>query len=79
MEKHPITRYLRIAVTAFFLTASVLLVALWMRSYEDGDIMSPWSGCWVASSYGELLINVRRPSNQLNSWGSSGAGYILFN
>ena len=77
MERSRVTRYIRIAVTALSLMACVMLIALWVRSYVHGDIMSPWSGWWVASSRGELLINVWRPSNQLNSWESIGAGYVV--
>jgi hypothetical protein len=37
VERSRITRYLRIAVTALSLTACVLLIALWVRSYKWHD------------------------------------------
>ena len=40
MERSRVTRYIRIAVTALSLTACVLLIALWVRSY--------W---WVDAAY----------------------------
>jgi hypothetical protein len=50
--------YLRIAVTALCLTACVLLIALWVRSYWIVDgfaIGNPWG---VVSMRGELLVSV---------------------
>jgi hypothetical protein len=37
MERSRVTRYVRIAVTALSLTACVLLIALWVRSYTWSD------------------------------------------
>ena len=52
MERSRVTRYLRIAVTALSLTACVLFVALWVRSYSWTDISTKWN---VASNQGRLI------------------------
>ena len=53
--------YLRIAVTALSLTACVLLVALWVRSYSRevivGHIDSHSRGWHLVSSRGRILLN----------------------
>jgi hypothetical protein len=56
-------RYLRIAVTALSLTACVLLVGLWVRSYWWQDSVNipgtNTSNLFVASRQGRLIISVR--------------------
>jgi hypothetical protein len=47
MERSRVTRYVRIAVTALSLTACVLLIALWVRSYWWCDIAE---GAFTSSS-----------------------------
>jgi hypothetical protein len=37
MERSRVTRYIRIAISAMSLTACVLLIALWVRSYTLRD------------------------------------------
>jgi hypothetical protein len=54
MERSRLTRYLRIAVTALSVTACVLLIALWVRSYRwtDSTMTQP-----QATSYrGKLIV-----------------------
>lgn len=50
-------RYLRIAVSALGLAASVLVVAMWARSYWWLDRVSVGNGKSVASWDGRLLVN----------------------
>jgi hypothetical protein len=48
--------YLRIAVTALSLTACVLMVSLWVRSYYRLDTMRPWTGHAISCWRGRLFI-----------------------
>jgi hypothetical protein len=53
-------KYLRIAVTVLSLTACVLLIALWVRSYYGGDYLY-WNFAYhrsvlVGSTHGRLVI-----------------------
>jgi hypothetical protein len=48
----PMLKYLRIAVTALSLTACVLLIALWVRSYSWSD----WANCPLRSP-SMLIVN----------------------
>ena len=50
-------KYLRIAVTVLSLTACVLLIALWVRSYRWSDGITVGGRIVVASREGRLLIN----------------------
>jgi hypothetical protein len=65
--------YLRIAVTALCLTASVLLVALWVRSYQWTDSVS-WTDdhkagfCVLSSDYGTLKL-LRYPGARVDRRG----------
>jgi hypothetical protein len=52
-------KYLRIAVTALCLTACVLLVALWVRSYYRLDTMMAWPGHTVSTIRGRMFIDAR--------------------
>ena len=55
MERSRVTRYLRIAVTALSLTACVLLIALWVRSYSR----EYWVLFQVVQSFGNNLVIAR--------------------
>ena len=58
MELSRTFRFLRIAVTALSLTACVLLVALWVRSYSRQETISfRGSGNSVSTIRGSLFIN----------------------
>jgi hypothetical protein len=50
-------KYLRIAVTVLCLTACVLLVALWVRSYWWADWIAPTNSFGVASVRGVLMVD----------------------
>jgi hypothetical protein len=56
-------RYLRIAFSATCLIACVLLIALWVRSYWQFDMLflnfTPHSGLSVSSDYGNLNCDYR--------------------
>jgi hypothetical protein len=68
MERSRTIRYLRIVVTAMSLTACMLLVALWVRSYwrydwfgnlsfiPQGNNSLPKDGCLVESANGVLIV-----------------------
>jgi hypothetical protein len=61
-------RYVRIAVTALSLTACVLLIALWVRSYwwEDG-LSGPLpnkQAFHIKSSYGLMMIAIVSATNR---------------
>jgi hypothetical protein len=58
MERSRVTRYIRIAVTALSLTACVLLIALWVRSYWIADGFASANSWAVVSLRGELLVSV---------------------
>src|SRR5688572_20306712 len=65
-------KYLRIAVTALSLTACVLLIALWVRSYWRADRLH-WSfagkqSIAVASKQGLLFLLHYRDVPQPNAW-----------
>ena len=53
----PLLKYLRIAVTALSLTACVLLIALWVRSYWRLDALFVENLKNVVSSRGELCFS----------------------
>jgi hypothetical protein len=53
-QTSPMLKYLRIAVTALCLTACVLLIALWVRSYSRFE-----SNRWLLSAMGRVYINGR--------------------
>jgi hypothetical protein len=57
MEGSRLTRYLHIAVTALCLTACVLLVALWVRSYSWIDSATLFGKYSIASFRGDILFN----------------------
>ena len=60
MERSRISRFLRIAVTALSLTACVLLVGLWVRSYYFADVFtsirSSTKVITVVSCDGRLMV-----------------------
>jgi hypothetical protein len=70
-------KYLRTAVTAFSLTACVLLIALWVRSYLRSDDLfmrlSPNHTAAVNSQEGSLLLILwtERPPNRQWGWRST--------
>ena len=79
-------KYLRIAVTALSLTACVLLIALWVRSYWSDDM---WHGyisntrvATVGSIHGRAGVRIETVDPMLNyhaigfrSWPSGWIGY----
>jgi hypothetical protein len=73
MEGSRFTRYIRIAVTALSLTACVLLVALWVRSYCWCDSMvvqlSRTNGLGVSSIEGRILLKYSAHwDTQITTW-----------
>ena len=68
MERSRVPRYIRISVTALSLTACVLVVALWVRSYGQYDwlgglILNPRGdefqvkyGCLIESANGAVVV-----------------------
>jgi hypothetical protein len=53
-------KYLRIAITALSLTACVLFVALWVRSYRSGDRIYPKGSDFnvgFVSNHGRIVIH----------------------
>jgi hypothetical protein len=84
MERRRIIRYLRIAVTAFSLTACVLLVALWVRSYSIHDAIQGTLGVIeradlrvdMASWQGRLCVSLKsfaRTAGQKWGWNATSA------
>jgi hypothetical protein len=63
MERARVIRYVRIAVTALCLTACVLLVVLWVRSYYVVDGFSSANSWAVGSLRGELVVSVLDVNN----------------
>ena len=53
----PMLKYLRIAATALSLTACVLLVVLWVRSYWRLDAVGVWDGAAMISVAGAIGID----------------------
>jgi hypothetical protein len=49
--------YLRIAVTALSLTACVVLVVLWVRSYWWIDTVAEWQGNPISTMNGRLFVD----------------------
>jgi len=52
-------KYLRIAVSALSLTACVLLIVLWVRSYYRLDTMMGWPGHTVSTIRGRMFVDAR--------------------
>ena len=64
-------KYLRIAVTTLALTACVLLIVLWVRSYFYSDfvLLQSHSMEWVASSqFGNVFFNVNDGDPSAPRW-----------
>jgi hypothetical protein len=76
MESARITRSIRIAVTALCLTACVLLVALWVRSYWRYDFLAGPLGTTrlilIVSCRGQFGIGTA-PIEYLSEFGTGGA------
>jgi hypothetical protein len=65
-------KYLRIAVTALSLTACLLAIVLWVRSYESSDRVIgplPWSHMFQAYTWrGTGQVIVSGPAYRLDLW-----------
>lgn len=65
-------KYLQIAVTALSLTACVMLIALWVRSYHSSDrLMGPLPYSHMFQVYtwqGTLRVMVSGPAYRLDLW-----------
>src|SRR5687767_13214300 len=75
MQDSRLTRYLRIAVTALSLTACVLLITLWVRSFwwidvVEGPILWPY-GWSLASTQGRFMLAGWSEEDPITTWAIS--------
>lgn len=64
MTRPRILRYLRITISAVCLIACVLLVGLWVRSYQQLDDLGDWQKHPIVSAEGRVLVHGRYTASE---------------